>query len=102
MYTVAIVIGATLMATGIGHLIASGLQLLELQSEVNQRLPQSEKFESLFWTLGKRMQLRSLQKSLLPESARYGKAVRFGVIGFCALFSGAAMLLFGLRGIYKP
>jgi hypothetical protein len=30
VYTVAIVISAALMATGVGHLIASTLQLLEL------------------------------------------------------------------------
>jgi hypothetical protein len=101
MYTVAIVIGAALMATGVGHLIASSLQLQELQFEVNQRLPESEKFDPLFWTFGKRMQLRSLQKSVLPESPRFGKAVRFGVIGFCVFFSGV-VLLFGLRSIYRP
>ncbi len=102
MFIVAIVVGAALMATGIGHFIASSLQWLELQSEVNDRLPQSDKFEPLFWPLGKRMQLRRLQRSLLPQSPRPGKAIRFGIIGACLFFSGAAMLLFGLRGIYKP
>jgi hypothetical protein len=71
VYTLSVVIGAALMATGVGHLIASTLQLVELQSEVNERLPQSEKFEPLFWTLGKRMQLRSLQKNSLPQSPRF-------------------------------
>jgi hypothetical protein len=75
------------MATGVGHLIASNLQLLELQSEVNERLPQPDKFEPLFWSLGKLMQLRRLQRSLLPQSPRVGKAMRFGVIGACARFS---------------
>ena len=102
MYIVAIVVGAALMATGIGHFIASSLQWLELQSEVNERLPQSDKFEPLFWSLGKRMQLRRLQRSFLPQSPRPGKAIRFGIIGACLFFSGAAMLLFGLRGIYEP
>jgi hypothetical protein len=102
VYTVALVIGAALMATGVGHLIASNLQLLELQSEINERLPQRDKFEPLFWSLPQLTQLRSLQRSLLPRSPRIGKAVRFGVIGACVFFSGAAMLLFGLRGIYKP
>jgi hypothetical protein len=101
VYTLFVVIGAALMATGVGHLIASTLQLVELQSEVNERLPQSEKVEPLFWTLSKRMQLRSLQKNLLPQSPRFGKAVRFGVIGACVFFSGVAMLLFGLRGVHK-
>ena len=90
------------MAAGVGHFIASSLQLLELQSEVNERLPQPDKFEPLFWSLGKRLQLRRLQRSLLPQSPRPGRAMRFGVIGACLFFSGVAMLLVGLRGIYKP
>jgi hypothetical protein len=102
VFIVAIVVGAALMATGIGHFIASSLQWLELQSEVNERLPQSGKFEPLFWSLGKRMQRRRLQRSLLPQSPRPAKAIRFALIGACLFFSGAAMLLFGLRGIYKP
>jgi hypothetical protein len=102
MYIVAVVVGAALMAAGVGHFIASSLQLLELQSEVNERLPQPDKFEPLFWSFGKRLQLRRLQRSLLPQSPRPGRAMRFGVIGACLFFSGVAMLLFGLRGIYEP
>jgi hypothetical protein len=33
---IAVVLGAALMAAGVGHFIASSLQLLELQSEVNE------------------------------------------------------------------
>jgi hypothetical protein len=102
VYIVAVVVGAALMVAGVGHFIASSLQMLELQSEVNERLPQPDKFEPLFWSLGKRLQLRRLQRSLLPQSPRPGKAMRFGVIGACLFFSGAAILLFGWRGIYKP
>jgi len=103
VHTVAIVFSAALMATGVGHLIASTLQLLELQSEVNDRLPQSEKFEPLFWSLPQLTQLGRLQRSLLPQSPRIRKAGRLGVIGACGFFSGAAMLLFGLRSsIYRP
>lgn len=101
MHIVAIVVGAALMTTGVGHFIASSLQLLELQSEVNDRLPQPDKFEPLFWSLGKRMQLRRLQRRLLPQSPRPGKAMRFAVVGACLFFSGVAMLLFGLKGVYK-
>jgi hypothetical protein len=102
VHTVAIVIGAALMATGVGHLIASNLQLLGLQPEVNERLPQADKIEPLFWSFPQLMQLRRLQRSLLPRSPRIGKAMRFGVIGFCVFISGVALLLFGLRGIDKP
>jgi len=47
VFIVAIVVGAALMATGIGHFIASTLQWLELQAEVNERLPESNQFEPL-------------------------------------------------------
>lgn len=90
------------MATGIGYFIPSSLRLLGLHSEVNEGLPQSDKFEPLFWSLGKRMQLRRLQGGLLPQSPRPSKAIRLGIIGACLFFSGVAILLFGLRGVYKP
>jgi hypothetical protein len=38
VFIVAIVVGAALMATGIGHFIASTLQWLELQAEVNESI----------------------------------------------------------------
>ena len=65
----------------------------ELQFEVNQRLPESQKFDPLFWAVGKRMRLRRLQESVLPESPRFGKAVRFGVIGFCVFFSRGVVVV---------
>lgn len=94
-------IGAVLMAAGIGHFIASNLQLLELQSEVSERLPQSEKFEPLFWSFPRLMQLRRLQRNLLPQSPRISNARRFGIIGFVVFLLGVAVLLFGLRGVYN-
>jgi len=102
VHKVAIVAGAALMATGVGHLIASNLQLLELQSEVNEQLPPPNKFEPLFWSLPQLIQLRRLQRDLLPRSPRSTKAMRFGAIGFAVFFSGVALLFFGLEGISKP
>jgi hypothetical protein len=95
VHAVAIVIGAVLMATGIGHFIASSLQLLELQSEVNERLSESEKFEPLFWSFPQLMKLRRLQRVLLPQSPRVRKALRFGIIGLAVFISGVALLFFG-------
>lgn len=101
MHTVAIVVGAALIATGVGHGIASSLQLLELQSEVNQRLSLTEKFEPLFWSFLQLMQLRRLQRTLVPESPRYGKALRFAMIGMVAFMMGLALLLFGLGVLHS-
>jgi hypothetical protein len=89
------------MATGVGHLIASSFQWIELQSEVNGQLPQPAKFERLFWSFYQLKQLRRLQRSLLPQSPRLRKAVRFHAIGFSLFFLGTALLLFGLKGVYR-
>ena len=62
MHVAAIVISAVLMAIGTGYLMASRLQLMELQSEVNEHLPQGVKFEPLFWSL---FQLRQLRRWVL-------------------------------------
>jgi hypothetical protein len=51
VHVAAIVIGAVLMAIGTGYLMVRSLQLMELQSEVNEQLPQGVKFEPLFWSL---------------------------------------------------
>ena len=100
MHIVAVCVGAALMFTGIGHVIASNLQLLELQAEVNNRLPQPQKFEPVFWTFGRWTQLRHLQQKLLPQSPRPKKARRFAAIGFSVFFAGVWLLCVGLKGFY--
>ena len=93
--------GAILMATGIGHLIASNLQLLELQSEVNAMLPEAARFEPLFWSYFQIMKLRRLQREVLPQSARFERSKRFVIIGFVTLGAGIALLWLGLNGMYR-
>jgi hypothetical protein len=97
VHVLTIVVGAVLMFVGVGCLIASTQQLVELLFEVNQRLPQEEQFEPLGWTLFSRMRLRELQKKLLPQSTRFKTHWRYVGMGFLAFFSGAGMLLFTLR-----
>jgi hypothetical protein len=97
VHVAAIVIGAVLMATGIGHLIASSFQLIELQSEVNEQLPRHEKFEPLFWSFFRLMRLGRLQQDVLPKSRRPRSAVRFEIIGFSLFFLGIALLLYGIK-----
>ena len=70
----AAVVGAVLSATGIGCLVVSILQVIRLQTEVNEKLPRA-------------------------ESPRPRKAVWLGAIGATVLFLGIALILFGLRGI---
>jgi hypothetical protein len=101
VHLVSVVIGATLMAAGIGYLVASNLQLLELQSEVNAALPQADKFEPLFWSYFRIMQLRRLQRKLLPQNSRIEKSKRFAIIGFTILCTGLLLLLLGLEVLSK-
>jgi hypothetical protein len=96
-----IVSGAILMATGIGHLIASNLQLLELQSEVNAVLPEADRFEPSFWSIFDIMRLRRLQRVVLAQCARFERSKRFAVIGFVTFGAGIALLLLGLNGMYR-
>ena len=93
----AIVVGTVLMFVGVGCLIASNQQLVQLQFEVNQRLPKGEQFEPLGGTIFTRMRLRKLQKKLLPQNTRFQTHWRYAAIGFLAFFSGAGVLLFALR-----
>ena len=96
-HVLTIVVGAVPMFVGVGCLIASNQQLVELQFEVNQRLPKQEQLEAMGWTIFTRMRLRELQKKLLPQNTRFQTQWRYVAIGFLAFFSGAGVLLFALR-----
>jgi hypothetical protein len=45
------IVGVVLTASGIVCLFLANYQYWELQFEVNDRLPEGQKFEPLFWTL---------------------------------------------------
>ena len=98
MNMLATVVGAALMAIGVGYLIASSLQLQELQFEINERLPVSDKFEPPSWSIPQYIKLYRFQQGLLPGSPRIKKARQFRAIGSAAFISGVLLLLFGLRG----
>jgi len=91
------ILGVLLMAAGVICLVLSSYQYWELQFEVNERLPQGQKFEPLFWTLGTRRKFRELRKQVLPSSPRPKRSLRFAIAGFCLLFPGVAVLLVSLK-----
>ena len=92
-----VIFGVILMAGGVVCLFLSGHQYRELQFEVNERLPQGQKFESLFWTLATHCKFRELRKQVLPSSPRPKRVLRFAIAGFCLFFPGFAFLLTNLR-----
>jgi len=80
-------------ASGVVCLFLANYQYWELQSEVNERLPEGEKFEPLFWTLGTRLRFRQLYRTVLPQSPRPRLAQRFAIMGFCLFFFGIGVLV---------
>jgi hypothetical protein len=85
------------MAGGVICLFLSGYQYWELQFEVNERLPQGQKFEPLFWTLGTHLRFRELRKQVFPSSPRPKRSLHFAIAGFCLFFPGVAVLVVSLK-----
>jgi hypothetical protein len=92
-----IVVGIVVSASGIACVLFANYQYMELQFELNERLPEDQKFEPLFWTLGTRQRFRQLQKKVLPGSTRPKQALGFALLGFCLLFSGGLLVLSNVR-----
>ena len=87
-----LIIGVVLMASGIACLFLANYQYWELRFEVNERLPAEQKFEPLFWTPVTHLEFRRLHRSVLPQSPRPRRALRFAIIGFSLFFSGVALV----------
>jgi hypothetical protein len=81
MHTVAIVIGAVLFVSAQISWFLATYELMELQHEVNERLPAAEQFEPMFWSFVTRQKFRALQRNILPNSPRPRRARLFTVIG---------------------
>ena len=86
-----LIIGIVLSASGMGCGFIASYEYWTLQSEVNERLPDGQKFEPLFWTLSTHIKLRRLCRVVLPESPRPRRALRFTIVGFVLFFLGAAL-----------
>jgi len=89
----AIIVGVVMAASGVVCLFLANYQYMELQFELNERLPQDQKFEPLIWTIATHQQFRQLRRKFLPESPRPKRALRFAVGGFCLFFAGVSVLL---------
>jgi hypothetical protein len=89
----ALILGIVLAASGIVCIFLANYQYWELRFEVNDRLPEGQKFEPLFWSPVTNLKFRRLHRAVLPESPRPKRALRFAVVGFVLLFSGIALVL---------
>ncbi len=62
-------------------LIAASLAWKELQWEINERLPEGQKFEPRSWHIGPYLEFKRLRESVLPQSPRYRRVRRLGIVG---------------------
>jgi len=91
MHTVAISIAIALGVAGYVYILKSIQEQLQIQHDINSKLPPDKQFEPTFWGFGARERFRRLQKELLPESPRPRRLRRFQLIGF--LLAGSGMLI---------
>jgi len=77
MRILSIVVGVVFFVLGQISFFLATYELMELQHEVNARLPLGEKLEPIFWSILARGKLRALQ-SVLPNSPKKGEALYDG------------------------
>ncbi len=90
---ITLISGAVLSASGVVFMFLAHYEYSELFSEVNEKLPEGQKFEPLFWSMFTRREFRRLQRAVLPESSRPKRESRFRVIGLVLFFIGVALVL---------
>jgi hypothetical protein len=81
MRTLAIAVGVAFFVLGQTSFFLATYEHMELQHEVNARLPLDEKFEPIFWSFLTRRRFRALQMRVLPSSPRVARARLFKKIG---------------------
>ena len=96
MHPLLIAIGTILLVGSLVCLILASDQYWQLQFELTDRLPESEKFEPrswLSWPAGRWSRFRELQRRVLPNSPRLRRALQFGLSGL-GLFLCSIVILF--------
>jgi hypothetical protein len=97
MRILSIVVGVVFFVLGQISFFLATYELMELQHEVNARLPLGEKFEPIFWSILTRGELRALQGSVLPNSPRIRRARLFTTGGAVFFVLAASVLYTTLR-----
>jgi hypothetical protein len=90
MHPLLIVIGTILLVGALLCLTLASDQYWELQFELNDHLPEGEKFEPrswLSWPTGTWSGFRHLQRRVLPDSPRPRKGLWFASVGLGLLVS---------------
>ena len=96
MHPLLIAIGTILIVGALVCLILASDQYWELQFELNDRLPQGEKFEPRSWLslpTGSWSRFRELQRRVLPDSPRPRRFLRLALSGL-GLFVASIVIFF--------
>jgi hypothetical protein len=96
MHALLIEIGTVLLVASLVCVFLASNQYWQLQFELNDRLPQGEKFEPISWlslTTGNRSRFRELQQRLLPDSPRPRRGRQFALSGIGLLVCSIVLFL---------
>src|SRR5579864_748978 len=81
MHTLIIVVGVVFFVLGQISFFLATYEHMELQHEINARMPVDEKFEPMFCSFLTRRKFRALQRDVLPNSPRLRRARLFTRVG---------------------
>jgi hypothetical protein len=89
-------VAVALFVIGYVFLFKSIQENLDLQHEINAKLPPDRKFEPMLWSFGTWERFRELQREVLPNSQRLKRSRRFRLLFFLLFLSAILLLAVGL------
>lgn len=97
MHIAAIAISVALCIAGYVYMFKAIKEEIEIQHEINLRLPDDQQFEPIFWSYWTWQKFRKLQNKLLPDDPRPQRLRKLHALGFALLVSGIALFLVVLK-----
>ena len=98
MHQLFIAIGTILLIGSLVCVILASNQYWQLQFELNDHLPEGEKFEPMSWlslTTGRWSSYRELQRRVLPDSPRPRRGRQLALSGIALLLCSIVLFLLG-------
>jgi hypothetical protein len=97
MHQLLIATGTLLLVASLLCVVLASNQYWQLQFDINDRLPEGEKFEPrswLSWPTGSWSRFRDLQRRVLPDSPRLRRWRRFALSGVALLVCAIVIFFF--------
>src|SRR5215469_6503360 len=98
MHWVIGIAAAVLIISGYTFFFTGLSRQLQLQHDLNLKLPASQKFEPLFWTFGRWQEFRKLEAVHLPGSNRLRNIQMLSLSGLLQVLFG---ILLGVRTLVR-